>query len=710
MTLPANLTTIEVTGEFLDTEGNPLSGTLSFAPPSELVDINTAIMYSTPVTVTLDVTGKFTATLIATDNPTLVPAGWGYTVTENVRTQRTYVIYVPSTLGASVDLSTLVPMPTLTGTSSTSTVSAVAPGYAALAYNNTFTGTNTFDAEVTVPTPVNATDAVTKAYVDARVPMLDPSGDTSGTTDTTAIQNAIDALPAAGGIITLGAGTFWTKLLTIPSNVSIEGLGSGATVIQLAAGQNTDLIQTTSFSTLTGTDTSSTPHGFGLRGLTLDGNKTAQTSGANNCLSVYGYGYRIQDVVFRNATGWGFWSEWGSASPFLGPDGMEAFILDIKVHDCDGGTLNWIGPHDSQIVNAILIKNSGYTAGTAAFQVPTDGRANGSLFVGVHVYGAAYDYGVLAAAAGVMFADCQFEGAGIAQMKVNASQVIATDCRWFWGNTMANTSRGIVIGDSTHTNINGLRLTGKVENCSAAAIDLTYATGGSNRYDLLATYVSPFAVANPAVLGTPAASDYATILVTDNSGATTSSCLFQIPDGVSVESLSIGGVSIPAITDQDPLGYGWATTVTALSAANGGDSAFAADYAYFQQLVGYGMSTNTLRIYVTASSGNIDVGLYDNGGQTPASTRLPNALQASTGAIPCPAAGLASVTLTSTVTIGRSWYAAVSLDNTTAALLRAAPTGAITAGIAANQASAHPLPATASASSGSGTFFWIGTD
>jgi hypothetical protein len=167
MPLPGNLTTIQVTGTFLDSQGNPLSGSISFAPPPELVDINTAIMYSTPVTAVLDSNGHFSVTLIATDNSTLAPAGWSYTVAENVRTARTYTIYVPHTLGTTVDLSTLIPLPTLTGSTSSTSVSAVAPGYAALAYNNNWSGVNTYTGEVIVPTPVNPSDAVTKAYADA---------------------------------------------------------------------------------------------------------------------------------------------------------------------------------------------------------------------------------------------------------------------------------------------------------------------------------------------------------------------------------------------------------------------------------------------------------------------------------------------------------------------------------------------------------------
>ena len=181
MPLPGNLSTITLTGTFLDTTGAPLSGTLSFTPPPELVDASTAIMYAAPVTVTLDSNGHFSTTLICTDNGTLTPAGWGYTVAENVKTPVSYVIYVPHTLGSTVDLSNLVPLPTLTGVPASTSTSAVAPGYGALAYNNTWSGQNVFTGEVTVPVPVNPTDPATKAYADALTAAGAAGGDLSGT-------------------------------------------------------------------------------------------------------------------------------------------------------------------------------------------------------------------------------------------------------------------------------------------------------------------------------------------------------------------------------------------------------------------------------------------------------------------------------------------------------------------------------------------------
>lgn len=167
MPLPSNLQTITLTGTFLDSGGNALSGTLVFTPPSELVDLNNAALYPTPVTVTLSSGGAFSTTLICTDNPTLYPTGWYYIVTENVRTPRSYSIYVPHTLGSTVDLSALMPLPLLPGqTSPPPTVGSIPP-YVLATYPNTWTAANIFQGEVTVPTPVNPTDPATKAYADS---------------------------------------------------------------------------------------------------------------------------------------------------------------------------------------------------------------------------------------------------------------------------------------------------------------------------------------------------------------------------------------------------------------------------------------------------------------------------------------------------------------------------------------------------------------
>ncbi len=538
------------------------------------------------------------------------------------------------------------------------------------------------------------------------VALIMPSGDTSGLTDQQAIQNAIATASAeGGGTVDLAGGTFITKKITLPTGVKLRGSGRNATILQLANSINDNLIETTDFATLTGTDTTSTPYGFGVESMTLDGNKNNQT-GTSHCLAIYGYGYDLDDVVLRNARDYGLWTEWGSASDFLAPDGMEAFVTRVKSHDCDSGPLSMQGPHDTQFINTIFIKNSGTSTGTSAVTIPTDGRANGCLFVGMHIYGGVYDYGVDLRASGLTFVACQVEGANVGQIWCRASINMFEGCKLFWGDTGANTTKGLILGDASHTNINSIRAHVKVENCSGGALDLTYA-GGGNFFDVSAVCISPFTVPSPAVVGGFNASDMVTFAMIDNAGAATADSLVQAPQAVTAASLAVGGVTIPSQVDQDPLALGYATTHPWAGEANGTDAVYQADYAYYQRLVGYGMTVSALRIYVGTQSGNIDVGVYANAGS--GSTAGPGALKASTGSIACPAPGEQSVTLTSTVTIERGDWVAIAVDNTTATFLRSAPTTAVTNGAAANEAGAFPLPATASAANGSGTVFWIAT-
>lgn len=227
MPLPSNLQTITVTGTYLDSTGAALSGTISFVPPPELVDVATAIMYAAPVTATLSSNGTFSVTLICTDNSTLAPAGWGYTVTEAIKGNRSYTIYVPHTLGSSVDISSLVPLPDLTGAPVPQTVAAIAPGYAALAYNQTWTGAQTFDGAVsfaTTPTlPGGTLDPLDWINVKTQGAMGDGSTD-----DTAAIQAALDATPR-GGVTYFPAGVYRTSapLIQQPYTTAIFTHGSG---------------------------------------------------------------------------------------------------------------------------------------------------------------------------------------------------------------------------------------------------------------------------------------------------------------------------------------------------------------------------------------------------------------------------------------------------------------------------------------------------
>jgi len=118
VSIPSNLTTITVTGEFLDSNGNPLIGSVSFAPPVDIYDAaGGAIIGRVPYVATLSPsTGAFSITLPCTDNAAMSPTNWGYTVTVNLTALSSgpysYAnVSIPHTAGngTTVDLSQLLP-------------------------------------------------------------------------------------------------------------------------------------------------------------------------------------------------------------------------------------------------------------------------------------------------------------------------------------------------------------------------------------------------------------------------------------------------------------------------------------------------------------------------------------------------------------------------------------------------------------------------
>lgn len=101
-------TQVLLTGSFT-TGGQPASGTLTFTLTQAMAS-GGSLQPPAPVTVTLDAEGSFSIALAANDDPTTVPQGVRYGVTEQIvgAQPRDYFITIPHT-AATVDLSTLMP-------------------------------------------------------------------------------------------------------------------------------------------------------------------------------------------------------------------------------------------------------------------------------------------------------------------------------------------------------------------------------------------------------------------------------------------------------------------------------------------------------------------------------------------------------------------------------------------------------------------------
>lgn len=87
MPLPATVTLIPVEGEILDlSTGEPAQGYIDFTVPVALVDqANNVVLGPDRFRAQLDIDGRFSIDLVATDDPDLVPDpaadSWQYTVT-----------------------------------------------------------------------------------------------------------------------------------------------------------------------------------------------------------------------------------------------------------------------------------------------------------------------------------------------------------------------------------------------------------------------------------------------------------------------------------------------------------------------------------------------------------------------------------------------------------------------------------------------------
>lgn len=134
MPLPANWSTVTVTGKFLAIDGTPLKGSVYFSSTVRLIDgAATVIIPASANRVHLDNDGGFSVTLPATDDPDVAPQFY-YQVDEDLtlpngqRASSQYLIQLPAA-NPAVDLSDLAPATSL---------EQVSP-YARLAAENVFT-------------------------------------------------------------------------------------------------------------------------------------------------------------------------------------------------------------------------------------------------------------------------------------------------------------------------------------------------------------------------------------------------------------------------------------------------------------------------------------------------------------------------------------------------------------------------------------------
>ena len=116
MALASSLTTVQITGNYVDFEGNAIQGQVRFTLGDVLRNGTDDQMVPPSSVVVALSAGAFSVTLPATNDPDVVPVNFTYTVEESFPGGRTYTISVPYDTVGSLDLADLSPTPTLSDT------------------------------------------------------------------------------------------------------------------------------------------------------------------------------------------------------------------------------------------------------------------------------------------------------------------------------------------------------------------------------------------------------------------------------------------------------------------------------------------------------------------------------------------------------------------------------------------------------------------
>ena len=180
-----------------------------------------------------------------------------------------------------------------------------------------------------------------------------------------AINSAIEWVSAGGGgrvvLPALAAPYEISSPIIVRSKVEVD---FGKATIRLASGANCDILQTENFYALTGSNNyavNGSPNGFTLTGGIFDGNWINQGPSdpdACNGLAVYGYGFTLKDMEFRNIRGNGYRGEWGQFGGESVGHSMESTIENVRF-DTSGRRGFWHkGPHDANISHIIVVDAS----------------------------------------------------------------------------------------------------------------------------------------------------------------------------------------------------------------------------------------------------------------------------------------------------------------------------------------------------------------
>lgn len=110
MALTPDLSTITLTGTYVDLKGLPISGSVAFSPQSILKDTDqNQIIINTRIVAILNNSGSFSVVLPVTDDSDVAPTPFAYAVEEIFAGGRSFFITIPAGGASSQDIADFAP-------------------------------------------------------------------------------------------------------------------------------------------------------------------------------------------------------------------------------------------------------------------------------------------------------------------------------------------------------------------------------------------------------------------------------------------------------------------------------------------------------------------------------------------------------------------------------------------------------------------------
>jgi len=110
MALTPDLSTVTLTGTYVDLQGNPISGSVTFTPQTIIKDTDqNQIIINATVSATLNGSGSFSVVLPVSDDPDVAPVPFAYAVEEVFPGGRSFFINIPAGGAGTQDIADLAP-------------------------------------------------------------------------------------------------------------------------------------------------------------------------------------------------------------------------------------------------------------------------------------------------------------------------------------------------------------------------------------------------------------------------------------------------------------------------------------------------------------------------------------------------------------------------------------------------------------------------